>query len=53
VEQPVAAGLTLDRQREGRVGVDVDALDRVHLDRDGEAHAGLLKRPAEYSRPRD
>ena len=35
----MAARLPLERQREGRIGVDVDRVDRIHLDRDGETHA--------------
>ena len=36
--QRVAAPLRLERQRKGRIRVDVDRVDRVHLDRDGETH---------------
>src|SRR5262249_53505980 len=39
VIERVAALLPLQRQREGRIGVDVDRVDRVHLNRDGETHA--------------
>jgi hypothetical protein len=40
IEQPVPARLRLQQQREGRIAGDPDLLDRVHLDRDGEAHGG-------------
>ena len=42
VKQGMAAGARLERQREGRVGVDIDRLDRVHLNGDGErgGHGG-------------
>ena len=36
------ARLPFERQREGRIGVDVDRVDRIHLDRDGESHATSL-----------
>ena len=39
VVEPVAALLRLQRQGEAAVRVDVDGLERVHLDRDGERHA--------------
>ena len=39
VVEPVAAALRLQRQGEAAVAVDVDGLERVHLDRDGERHA--------------
>ena len=38
VTERVSAALGLERQHEGGVGVDIDGLHRVHLDRDGEAH---------------
>ena len=38
VEQRMAARLRLERQRESGIGINVDALDRIHLDGDGEAH---------------
>src|SRR5690606_7019615 len=38
IEEAVAAALGLERKDEGAVGVDVDLLDRIHLDGDGEAH---------------
>jgi hypothetical protein len=31
--EAVAAGLALKRQGEGAVGVDIDRLDGIHLDR--------------------
>src|SRR3546814_16528447 len=34
----VAAALRLKRQHKARIGNDVDALDRVHLEGDGKAH---------------
>ncbi len=37
--QRMAPALCLQRQREGRIRVDIDRVDRVHLDRDGETHA--------------
>jgi hypothetical protein len=39
VEEPVPAGLRLLHDPEGRVGGDVDPLDRIHLDGDLQAHA--------------
>ena len=36
----VATVLGLERQGKGAVGVDVDRLDGIHLDGDGEAHHG-------------
>ena len=42
VKQPVAAALGLERQHEAAVGLDVDVLDRVHLDGDGKAHAATF-----------
>ena len=39
VVEAMAAGLGLERQGEAAVAVDVDGLERVHLDRDGERHA--------------
>jgi hypothetical protein len=38
VVQAMAAALGLQGQHEAAVGIDVDRLDRVHLDGDGEAH---------------
>ena len=38
VVQRVAPALRLQGEDEGRVGVDVDVFDRVHLNRDGKAH---------------
>ncbi len=38
VEQRMAAGLRLEREGEGRIRIDVDRVDRIHLDRDGETH---------------
>ena len=38
MEQPVAARLCGQHQREGRIARDVQALERVHLDGDGEWH---------------
>src|SRR3546814_1629438 len=38
VEQAVAAALGLQRQHEGAVPLDVDGLDGVHLDGDGQTH---------------
>ena len=46
VEQRMPARLRLQRKGEGGIGVDIDALDRVHLDADGEAH-GLPSRALE------
>jgi hypothetical protein len=46
VQEPVPAALRLDEEREGRVAGDPDALDRVHLDRDGEGHRLIsVRRP--------
>ena len=41
VIQTVAAALGLERQHERAVAVDVDPLDRIHLDRHGKAHRAL------------
>jgi hypothetical protein len=41
MEKPVAARLRLEQKGKGRVAGDPDALDRVHLDRDGEGHGRL------------
>jgi hypothetical protein len=38
VKQRMAALLRLQRQHEAAVDVDVDGLDRIHLDGDGETH---------------
>jgi hypothetical protein len=59
--------LRFEREREGRIGVDVDRVDRIHLDRDGETHApscigpsihitkivGSARRTAPGTRPSD
>ena len=50
--QRVAARLGLESQREGAVGVDVDGLDGVHLDGDGETHFRSLIKPAAPGRDR-
>jgi len=42
MEQTVSPLLRLEREREGTVGVDVDRLDRIHLDGDGKAHRGYV-----------
>src|SRR5438067_13539832 len=34
----MSARLRLERQRKGRIRIDVDRVDRIHLDRDGETH---------------
>ena len=57
VVEPMAAALGLERQGEGAVAVDVDGLERVHLDRDGERHGLSLdawpaRRRAASSRPK-
>ena len=39
VQERVAARLRFEQHGEGRVARDLDALDRIHLDRDGEGHA--------------
>ena len=41
MEHAVAPALRLQGQRKARVGIDVDALEGVHLNGDIEAHAGL------------
>src|SRR3546814_17641270 len=53
VIEGMAAPLRLERQHECRIGVDVDAVDRVHLDGDGEAHMLLPpgRRPATRACP--
>ena len=38
----VAARLGFEQQREGGIARDGDAVDRVHLDRDGQSHGGAL-----------
>ena len=38
VEQLVAALLGFQREHEGRIGVDIDGLDRVHLNCNLQAH---------------
>src|SRR5205085_57694 len=43
--QRMAARLRLERQREGRIRVNVDRVDRIHLDRDGETHLSSSIRP--------
>ena len=56
VVEPVAAALGLQRQGEAAVAVDVDGLERVHLDRDGERHGGpwsvVGRRRSASSRPK-
>ena len=42
MEQRMTAPRGFQRQRKGAVAVDVDCIDRIHLDRDGKAHRGLL-----------
>ena len=42
MEERMAPPLRFERERKGRIGVDVDRVDRIHLDRDGKSHAGLL-----------
>ena len=44
VPEAVAARLRFQGQRERRIGVDVDGLDGVHLDRDAQAHGGFATR---------
>src|SRR5690606_20586571 len=46
VEERVAPRLRLQSDAEGRIGVDVDALDRVHLECDLESHASAPSRSA-------
>ena len=38
IEQAMAALLRFQRQGKGGIAADVDLLDRVHLDRDGQCH---------------
>ena len=38
IEQAMAARLRFQRQRESGIAADIDLLDRVHLDRDGQGH---------------
>ena len=38
----MAPFLGLQQQGEGRVALDVDPLDRIHLNRDFQAHFGAL-----------
>src|SRR5437763_16224035 len=42
MEQGMPAGLCFEGQRKRRIRIDVDRIDRIHLDRDGESHADLL-----------
>jgi hypothetical protein len=42
MEQGMPARLRFERESKGRIRVDVDRIDRIHLDRDGESHADLL-----------
>ncbi len=56
VEQRIAARLGFQAKGKGAVGVDIDALDRVHLNGDGESHgsgiqSGNAERPRIISRP--
>ena len=39
IEKRMPARLRFQREREGRIASDVDALDGIHLDGDGEWHA--------------
>ncbi len=39
VVERMAARLRLKRQGKGRIRIDVDRVDRIHLDRDSETHA--------------
>ena len=39
MEEPVPARLGAEHDREGRIAGDVDALQRIHLDGDAQAHA--------------
>src|SRR5207244_5949782 len=51
VEQNVPAPLRLQGERKSRIRVDVDRVDRIHLDRDGERHDDLPFRfPSDISR---
>src|SRR5215469_5625167 len=34
----MAAALRLERERKGRIRIDIDALDRIHLDRHRQSH---------------
>ena len=43
VEQAVAALEGLQPQDEARIRIDIDALDGIHLDGDGEAHGAILQ----------
>src|SRR3546814_6366120 len=44
--------LGFERQHEGAVAIDVDGLDRIHLDRDGKAHGMIGLRDAAVGRGR-
>ena len=46
VVKGVAAALRLEGQREGRIGVDVDGFDGVHLNGHREAHGGYFGQSA-------
>jgi hypothetical protein len=41
VKQTMPALLRLKGQSKGRIRIDVDRLDWIHLDSDGKRHAGL------------
>src|SRR6516165_6469979 len=41
MEQGMPASLRLEREGESRIRIDVDPIDRIHLDRNGEGHADL------------
>src|SRR3974390_3145127 len=41
MEQGMPASLRLERERESRIRIDVDPIDRIHLNRNGEGHADL------------
>ena len=48
VEKLISAPLRFQQHREGRIARDLDALDRVHLNRNGEGHESSLQCGAGY-----
>src|SRR5205807_1941030 len=42
MKQGMPTCLRFEGESKGRIRIDVDRIDRIHLDRDGESHADLL-----------
>ena len=51
MEQGMPAGLGFEGQSKGRIRIDVDRIDRIHLDRDGQSHADLRCTTADCPSP--